>query len=175
MTQKQVYDAVCDLAYDADASVEEYISGLISSKQPELNTEGLSDDVLKKLESGEKARKEAKELRRKKSDEEAMKKDIEQFRLTFPDVSAQEIPESVWEEAANGIPLSYAYAFYLKTKETGDIKAEEANKYAEMRAMPVGNDESEAPYSKEDVEKMSPSAVKNNYKKILSSIKGWRF
>ncbi len=177
MTQKQIYEAVCDLAYDENTSPEEYILGLMKKKNDEIiaNSENLPDDVKATLIKAEEARREAREIKRRDRSEQSMKEDIKRFREYFPDVKPEDIPESVWNDAANGIPLSNAYALYIRIKDESDGKAREFNQYTDERSVPVGNDESEAPYTKEEVESMPPSAVKKNYKKILNSIKGWKF
>lgn len=177
MTQKQIYDAICDLADDENATPEEYVLGLIKKSNDSVleGTDGLPEEIRNRLTGAENARREAREIKRRDRDEQAMKGDIEQFRKYFPDVSADMIPEEVWKEAANGIPLAYSYALYIKSKADSEDRAAEINRYNEERALPVGNDESETPYSKEDVEGMTPSAVRKNYKKILNSIKSWKF
>ena len=177
MTQKQIYDAVCELADDESVSPEEYILALIKKRNDSVleGTDGLPEEIKSRLLGAESAREEAREIKRRDRDEQAMKSDIEQFSKYFPDISADMIPAGVWEEAAGGIPLAYAYALYIKVKAESDDKSAVSNRYNEERALPVGNDESEAPYSKEDVEGMTPSAVRKNYKKILNSIKGWKF
>lgn len=177
MTQKQIYEAICDLAYEENTSPEEYILGLIKGQNDSIinGYDGLPDDVKQRLINAEKSKREARDIKKRERNEKEMRQDIEKFREYFPDTAAEDIPESVWNEAAEGIPLSYAYALYLKAKERSDSAAAEANLYADERAIPIGNDESEVPYSKEEVENMSTSAVKNNYRKILDSIKGWKF
>ncbi len=176
LTQKQIYDAVCELAYAADKTPEDFISHLFQANSDSLSTltEGLDDATRSKLEQGEKFRREAYDLKKKSSFEQAMREDINKFRSIFTDVSADDIPESVWNEAAEGIPLCHAYALYLKIRESGDSIATQANEYAASRSVPVGNDESEAPYTMTQVEAMTPKAIKSNYKKILDSIKGWK-
>lgn len=177
MTQKQIYDAVCDLADEESVSPEEYILALIKKRNDSVleGTDGLPEEIRTRLAGAENARREAREIKRRDRDEQAMKNDIEQFREYFPGVSADMIPAEVWNEAAGGIPLAYAYALYIRVKAENDDKAAEINRYNEERSLPVDNDESESPYSKEDVEGMTPSAVRKNYKKILNSIKSWKF
>lgn len=177
MTQKQIYDVICDLAYAENTAPEEYVLGLLRNQNSAAleGYENMPDEVKQKLISAEKFKNDARDVKKRERSEQAMREDIENFRHYFPEVKADDIPESVWADAANGIPLAYSYALHLKAHEIDESIAKEANNYAETRAIPIGNDESEAPYTKEDVENMSQASVKNNYKKILNSIKGWKF
>ena len=103
-----------------------------------------------------------------------MEEDISRFRTYFPDVAAKDIPEEVWAEVAQGVSLTHAYALYLAAAGYEDAKAQEINRVNSGRSAPVGGEAAEEALTKEQVENMSPQAVKKNYNRILSSIKSWR-
>ena len=61
MTQKQIYDAVCDLADDESVSPEEYILALIKKRNDSVleGTDGLPEEIRTRLAGAENARREA--------------------------------------------------------------------------------------------------------------------
>lgn len=177
MTQKQLYDVICDIADDEGMTPAEYVLSLVKNRNDKKvsDADALPDDLKKQYYSAEKAKSDARKIKKSERDSKEMKEDIALFRQYFPDVSPDQVPDAVWAQAAKGIPLAYAYALYLTIKSEEDARADSVNRENGDRAAPVGNDMSELPYTREQVEGMSPKAVKGNYRKIVDSIKNWKF
>lgn len=96
-------------------------------------------------------------------------------------VNPEDIPKEVWDEVARGISLPHAYALFLTLSATaggdGDFTGADAtNAENDRRAAVISASSGEIPaFTREEVEKMTPDKVKGNYKKILSSMKKWKF
>ncbi|MEG2118261.1 MAG: hypothetical protein RRY76_03560 [Clostridia bacterium] len=177
MTNKQLMKTISDLAEDENISIDNYVLNLIKTKNDQIinQSKELPDEVRKQLITAIERKNDAKMLKNETDENSEMQNDIAVFKKNFPSVNPQEIPESVWKEVTDGISLSHAYALHLKSAHESEKKAQDVNIQNESRAIPVENDaESNLPFTKEDVEKMTPINVKSNYKKILNSIKNWK-
>ena len=87
----------------------------------------------------------------------------------------EEIPETVFADMQKGIPLVYAYAYYLAAGDGESRYAEDVNKQNARMAMPPVNEADEnGELTMDEVEAMPPAAVKKNYPRILKSIGKWR-
>lgn len=177
MTQKQLMETMSDLAEEEGLSLDEFVLSVIKKKNDSLlsGAEGMPEELKEQFFSAIEAKNQAKEIKRAAANEKAMRDDIAAFRSRFPDTLPESIPDSVWKEVAEGIPLSHAYALYNAVNEGRKKNADSVNAENDGRSVPAVNDTLSAiPYTKEEVEKMTPQAVKSNYKKILSSIKNWK-
>lgn len=113
--------------------------------------------------------------RKNKKAQDAITKDVDEFRKLFPDVTPEDIPEEVWEKVAAGQPLAAAYAIYVCGAESKDRKAVQVNAENERRSAPAGKDaDAEQTFTPEQVESMSDESVKKNFKNIIRSIKNWK-
>ena len=174
-------EAVLDRIYDlADANgmrIDRFLE-LVEEEfgTQQINTDGLPEEVITELENARLTAREHKRQLRTQRDNEEMAKDIARFREIFPDVAAEAIPDSVWEEVASGIPLAHAYALYEASDKRLNARAEGINaRNGNISAMSVHSGATEPSFTKEQVEKMSGSDVRNNYKSILKAMKSWRF
>ncbi|MBR2353091.1 MAG: hypothetical protein IKA76_01130 [Clostridia bacterium] len=114
-------------------------------------------------------------LTQKEQEQKKIMREMEDFSRFFPTTSVKEIPESVWKDVETGIPLSAAYALYEKKSCMDRLHAEEINRRnAEQSAGRAGLHTSSEYYSPDEVRAMSPSEVRENYKKIRESMKKWR-
>ncbi len=174
-------EAILDVIYDlADANgmrIDRFLE-LIEEEfgaQP-IDTDGLPEEVITELENARLSAKEHKKQLREKRDNEEMAKDITRFREIFTDVTAESIPDTVWEEVANGISLAHAYALYEASDKRLNARAEGINaRNGNISAMSVQGGATEPAFTKEQVEKMSGRDIRNNYKSILKAMKNWRF
>lgn len=108
----------------------------------------------------------------KQFDTESFNKQVEEFMKSFPQVKAESIPDEVWQDVADGIPLVYAYAYRISVKD----KAEKMNEANHSRELPLSAERAEPiSFTKEEVEAMSPNGIKSNFKRILSSMRKWKF
>ncbi len=174
-------EAILDVIYDlADANgmrIDRFLE-LIEEEfgaQP-IDTDGLPEEIVTELENARLSAKEHKKQLREKRDKEEMAKDIQAFREVFSDVTAESIPDTVWDDVANGIPLAHAYALHIALSTRLNERAEGINaRNGSISAMSVQGGATEPTFTKEQVEKMSGRDVRNNYKSILKSMKNWRF
>lgn len=67
--------------------------------------------------------------------EQQVKRDLELFKKEFPDVDYTELPQEVYENVRNGLPLLSAYYKYLRTKETVESKANDLNKANQEKSL----------------------------------------
>ena len=177
ITNEQVLDVVYDLADVCGMRIDEFIEHLQKEfGDPEFNTEGLPEDVIAELENAKTLRKESRDTKRKQEHDLAMRGEIEAFRKAFPDVNAEDIPESVWEDTTGGADLVHAYALYLIGEHGKGDRAEAVNRENELRSASAHSEGSTEPsFSREQVEKMTPKEVSKNYKNILRSMRSWRY
>ena len=114
-------------------------------------------------------------LSQKEEEQRRIMAEMEDFSRLFPTTPVREIPESVWKDVASGIPLSAAYALYEKRSSMDRLHAEEINRLnAERSAGRAGLHTPNEYYSPDEVRAMSPSEVRENFKRIRESMKRWR-
>ena len=114
------------------------------------------------------------EIEEKKKIFERMSREIGEFSEIFPERNVSDIPDSVWESVKGGIPLAAAYALYERKNA---LRADAASRINERNGSistgPVGRASTENFYTPDEVRKMSRAEVKQNYSKILESMKKW--
>ncbi|PKM62393.1 MAG: hypothetical protein CVU97_05620 [Firmicutes bacterium HGW-Firmicutes-21] len=177
LTNEQILDAVSDLADDNGMSVDDYLQKLQAESESVLGTsrEGLPEEIITELDNARSLKKESRNAKKLTQQNESIKTEIERFKAVFPDALPQDIPDSVWEEVANGVPLLYAYALYTVTDGKDREYASRVNAENSSRATSkTGTGETEPVFTKEQVESMSPKDVSKNYKHILKSISKWK-
>lgn len=107
---------------------------------------------------------------------EKMKEDVSLFHRLFPEVTAKDIPESVWQrvEAGESLAASFALHFVEKMREEEHIRT--VNSANEKKAPPrIRHDGAEYDYfSPEAVKNMTRSEIKKNYDAILASMEKWK-
>ena len=177
MTNEQILDAVYDLADEKNMKIDEFISKLQTENETSISKsrEGLPEEIVSELENARALKKESRSARKQSEQSESIKKETERFKEVFPEVAPQDIPDSVWDEVADGIPLLYAYALYIVTDKLDSDYAEKVNDENSSRAaVKTGDGETEPSFTKEQVESMSPKEISKNYKGILKSIAKWK-
>lgn len=177
MTNDQVLDTVYDLASACGMRIDEFLTHLQEEYgDPQFETEGLPEEVVAELQNAKALRRESRDAKRKSEDEAKLKQEIAAFCDAFPEVRADQIPESVWEEVTAGMDLPHAYAYFLVTGEKADEHAEQVNRGNSVRsAAALGDGSTEPSFTREEVERMSQKDVAKNYKSILRSMSKWRF
>ena len=101
--------------------------------------------------------------------------EMAEFSRLFPTTSVSTIPEEVWQDTERGIPLSAAYALYEKRSGIDRQYAEEINRRnARLSAGSAGVYTQNEYLSPDEVRAMSPSEVRENFKRIRESMKKWR-
>lgn len=177
MTKEQIYNAICDIAEDAGVSPEELIAALEEQNgvllEQKLGT--LPAEAADYIKAAKNEKNAARAERRKAEKEGVLAEEVKQFRTLFPDVAAEDIPETVWADMEKGIPLAYSYAFYALTEGKNSAYAGDVNRRnTEVSPPPMGEGTDEGELSMEEVEAMSPRAIKNNFSRILRSIGKWK-
>ena len=177
INNEEILDRIYDLADQAGMRIDRFLEKIedtFGEKLPDM--EGLPQDVADELHYARESKKEARKQTRLQKDEEAKAADIKKFRELFPEVAADDIPDSVWDEVANGESLVNAYALYLAVQQDLNSYAEGVNsRNAKKSARATSDGSAEPVFTKEMVEKMSGSDIKSNYKGILKAMKNWRF
>lgn len=173
---EKILDMIYDLADGAGMRIDEFMEQV--EKQfgteeaiPEGIPESLAEEIMQAREDKKRRRAEEKQI---EADAEA-ENDVKKFRELFPGVSAEDIPDEVWEDAAKGISLPYAYALYKVMNDELAGYAESVNrKNSEKGARAYSDGSTEQAFTKEQVEKMSGKDVRKNYKGIINAMKSWR-
>lgn len=100
--------------------------------------------------------------------------DISEFHRLFPNVELGTIPDEVRESVRAGVPLSASYALYEKRLASERERIEAINRQNASRSSgAAGKNTPKEYFSPEEVRSMSQSEVRENYKKIIDSMKKW--
>ena len=177
MTKEQIYNAICDIAEDVGASPEELVMALEEQNNAifEQSMGEIPAEAANYIKNAKSEKNAARSERRKAEKENQLAEEIRQFRNLFPDVAAEDIPESVWVDMERGIPLPYAYALVVLSDSKQNDYAKDINdRNTNGAPPPVGESTEDGEISMEEVEAMSPKAIKNNFGRILRSIGKWK-
>lgn len=114
------------------------------------------------------------ELESKEAEHARVMAELEEFQSLFPHVAIKEIPESVYRQVAEGVPLSAAYALHEKKTQAEEARAALINqRNAARSAGRAGTDGAAEYFSPDEVRAMSQRQVHENYNKILESMRSW--
>lgn len=154
-----------------------------SMRLGELTGKGIPEDMAKEFLEAREFRAAAKEKETEEASASKRKKDSEVFLQKFPTVTADKIPDSVWKDVADGVPLVHAYASYERDVLNGKLQEYEKakvleNTNAEIAAASPGSTLGGSPnkpdyYTEERVNNMTTREIADNYDKIMSSRKHW--
>ncbi len=103
-----------------------------------------------------------------------MRDDLAEFRDLYPDRSPDSLPDAVWEDVRNGIPLCAAVALSERRRARLEEKAEAANRANASRAAGSVREATDGFLSAREVRAMSPAEVRENYKQIMLSMPSWQ-
>ena len=177
INNEAILDIIYDLADRAGLRIDEFIARVEEEfgEQP-IDETSLPKEVVEELRTSREALRKQRASARAEATRSEISDDIKRFREIFPEVSAEEIPESVWEEVHKGVSLAHAYALWTVTGENLNRRAADINRRNEQSGAAVkGESAAEPVFTKEQVEKMNGRDVKSNYKNILKAMKNWRF
>ncbi len=177
INNENILDRIYDLADGMNMRIDKFMDKLeedYGEKLPDI--ENLPQEIAEEITSARETKKEAKKQSRIRKSEEDRIAEIKRFREVFPEVASEDIPSEVWDEVSNGVSLSHAYALYLVEKEGMDNYAREINNRNSQRGAKANSEGATEPsFTKEQVERMSGSDVRSNYKGILKAMKNWKF
>ena len=141
--------------------------------------ESISEDEMEELRSkklqleGEIALLEG-ELERKREETDRKAREYSEFRELFPHADPSELSSEVLAMVDTGVPLCAAYALYEKRLSVQNAAATAHNKATKRGGFgSVGRGSEEEFYTPDEVRAMTQSEVKQNYQKILRSMKNW--
>lgn len=124
-----------------------------------------------KDESGEN---ELEELRREKETRANLEKELELLKPLFPELSVEDIPDSVFTETENGKGLAANYALFYLKREKEKAEMQKKNEENSRSAPPdIKESEEEVYFTPEAVRAMSENEVRRNYKEIMKSMEKW--
>ncbi len=174
---EQILDKIYDLADAKGMRIDDFISELEDLYgDPLPDTTGLPEEIVQELTLARESKKEMRKQERIKKTDAENAEEIKRFRSIFPDVSADDVPDSVWDEVAEGVGLCHAYALHIAEENGINRRADEVNeRNGKMNAGAFADGTTEPVFTKELVEKMSDKDIKRNYKGILKAMKNWRF
>jgi hypothetical protein len=139
-------------------------------------------NVYKELIENKKFREKYETEQQRAEREKAQEQDFQSFLENYPDVKAEEIPASVWQEVESGKSLIDAYMKHenkilkqklgITNKQESIAQRNQENASASIGAI-KSNGESAPFYTKEQVSKMTTKEVNENWKTINESMKKW--
>lgn len=114
------------------------------------------------------------ELEKKLSESERVASQISELYELFPDTDVSRIPDEVWESVREGNSLAAAYALHARKQQQREQNARTVNdRNAELSAGRAGNGTANEYFTPDEVRAMSRVQVRDNYAKILESMKKW--
>ena len=100
--------------------------------------------------------------------------DIREFQNLFPSIELGSLPDEVRDSVRAGVPLAASYALYEKRLEAERERIEAINRRNAQRSSgAAGKNTPKEFFSPEEVRAMSQSEVRENYRKIIDSMKKW--
>ena len=104
---------------------------------------------------------------------ERMSRECAEFSQLYPDKSLASLPAEVWESVRDGIPLAAAYAYSEAKQRHRQALAAEVND--RNRSASSGGVSGSSPdfLTPGEVRRMSAAQVRENYTKIIESMKLW--
>ncbi len=106
--------------------------------------------------------------------DERMSAEMSDFARFFPDVRADEIPESVWERVRGGESLAGSFALYRYARERENRRVSEYNEAnGKMSAGSLSPNTQSSYYSPDEVRKMSRRQIKEHYDDVIESMRHW--
>jgi hypothetical protein len=149
----------------------------------ELTAKGIPDDVAEELIESRKLREEQKARETQAQATERQNREAAEFLKEYPDVRATDIPQNVWNDVNNGIPLVHAYARHENSMLRAQMNKASAaaavqSKSAENASAAPGAIGGSAPspdyVSQEAFMLMSDKDIAKNWDKISASRKRWK-
>ncbi|MBE6550360.1 MAG: hypothetical protein E7670_08040 [Ruminococcaceae bacterium] len=153
-----------DIKTENASDTQETISESTVKETPEENVESLRSEI-DRLRA---------ELEESRAANQKIADDISEFHRLFPNIELNALPDEVHESVRAGIPLSASYALYEKRLAAERERIDAINRQnARKSSGAAGKNTPKEYFSPEEVRSMSQSEVRENYKKIIDSMKKW--
>lgn len=106
---------------------------------------------------------------------ERLASELSELSRFFPDVTPDEIPESVWQKVREGGSLAGSFALWRYSEEREKKRIGERNDAnRRMSAGSVAGHASPSYYSPDEVKKMTRSQVREHYDDVIESMRHWQ-
>ena len=181
--RKYIEDLAREYGMDPKTLKEELAKAAKATKMQELTSKGIPDDVAEELIESRKFREEQKIKETQVQATERQTREAAEFLKEYPDVRATDIPQSVWTDVNNGIPLVHAYARHENSVLKAQMQKVSAvaavqSKNAENASVAPGAIGGSAPspdyISQEAFMLMSDKDIAKNWDKVSASRKRWK-
>ncbi len=99
--------------------------------------------------------------------------ECEEFQTLYPDTPLSDLTDGVWEDVRRGIPISAAFALAEKRRNHTLSLAQKSNLENKQRSSGALRATESDYFSPNEVRAMSRDEIRQNYQKIMSSMKSW--
>lgn len=110
----------------------------LREQYPDTDSEVLKELAQSRAEgrvAQQRAQFEKEESAKANAQEEQVHRDLEMFKKEFPGVDYTELPQEVYDNVRNGLPLLYAYDKYLRSNELAQSKVDQQNKANKSKSL----------------------------------------
>lgn len=118
---------------------EQYIEAVRKQEEQEklneLIQKNIPADLAREILENRKFREEIKKKEEAAAAQEKKQKEYQDFLTTFPDVKAEDIPTSVWQQVDKGVPLKYAYMEHAYTELKNALAAAKQKEEVSKKAV----------------------------------------
>jgi len=99
--------------------------------------------------------------------------EYDEFKVLYPNVSPEMLSDSIWKDVRRGIPLAAAYALAEKRRQHDEAQAERFNRENRLRSPGAVSGVEQEYFTPAEVRAMSRHEVRENYQKIVQSMRKW--
>lgn len=110
----------------------------LREQYPDTNQEVLKELAQSRAEgrvAQQRAQFQEEESAKANAQDEQVHRDLEMFKKEFPGVDYTELPQEVYDNVRNGLPLLYAYSKYLRSSELAQSKVDQQNKANKAKSL----------------------------------------
>lgn len=100
--------------------------------------------------------------------------ECQEFQTLYPDTPISSLPDNVWSDVKQGIPLAAAYALAERRRAYTESLAAATNQKNGQRSSGAMKSTESDYFSPNEVRAMSQAEVRANYQKIMRSMQKWR-
>lgn len=100
--------------------------------------------------------------------------EYEEFKALYPDTSPETLSENIWKDVLRGVPLAAAYALAERRRQHAEAQAEKSNLENRLRSPGAVSGSEKEYFTPAEVRAMSRQEVRDNYQKIMYSMKKWK-
>lgn len=99
--------------------------------------------------------------------------ECEEFQTLYPETPLSALTDGVWEDVRRGVPIAAAFALAEKRRNHTLALAQKSNLENRQRSSGAIRATESDYFSPNEVRAMSRDEVRQNYQKIMSSMKSW--